>query len=843
MVSDDRIRHAIEGGQRNAEGFTLVKNWCAHLRIERLGGGGMVGAMTGLPIGHHSLACDHAPDGGMASWDIRDAALDFYDRNCHNCTLRKPVGIPNLGSWVAERDAEVAKQRAAQDAEARKIAARLAERQAARAALRSGLSPAAANVVDQIEELDLQRKLGLAERLAQTAQLAPEAFPAEVVEHAFALLEAHEQWFDEAGLQVLAALDADPRRLARCAMVCLQRSSATRTAASVLLARLQVADETLVHAVLPAVIQMASPPRGPLESEQPPRIATLVRLSAAFPRQVARALGDLLDSGPPNVSLAARAVKVLARRDTALAVRFTRDLVSKLARATWLPAPDDYGDAPNESVGRDIREAIVAAFLCDPDAVDTLLQRYRPGASEAGEARLFSVYADVLRAGRFRAVRPVVAADRLAFQCLFWGAPKATTQKVLYEIQAGLSQRADELVDLARDEIDGLLGAAILMDERIVAFDAEPKPTNTGMLDVIEHDNRRHTLTSLRKRIVGLAAAGAAANGQPASYIEILERLPEDRDDFAACMIENSVALMDTATGLNAVLPQLYSALVGTSVACRGSAARAVGEMPSRQRENAPDLLLEAFVTTLSDPYIYVHRCAVRALRHMRLPATFDARIRKSLWTLLVVHEKDPDRQDIVLDCIKLLAGRYLTAKERSRSGGAFLVKLLSKMPSWQVSRDIDLFVRRLAHARGLVKFLVAHLLDPKTTEYGENKVLEALANLPAEVIYAHRSRLAAIPVASDRGARFRVLHVIEILTRVGAWAEAEQLAAAAVASIPDTVREASQRLMFELVHAAAAFEHAVAKGEYDRLSQLATRWREVSATLKESATLRRRVK
>ncbi len=544
------------------------------------------------------------------------------------------------------------------------------------------------------------------------------------------------------------------------------------------------------------------------------------------------------------MSLAARAVKVLARRDTKLAVRFARDLVSKLARATWLPDPEDYGDAPDEMmVGGELRAAIVAAFLCDPDAVDALIQRYRPGASEAGEARLFSVYANVLRAGRFDAVRPVAPADRLAFGRLLWAAPETTSYKVLREIQGGIHEHPDDLIDLARDEIDALLGAAILMDERIAAFDTEPKPPKATTLDVMERVNWRQTLASLRKRFVSWAAAGAAATGQPASYLKVLEGLPEDRDDFAACMIESLVALMDTAAGLNAVLPSLYSALMGTSVSRRGSAATAVGEMPRRQRENAPDLLLEAFVTTLSDPYVYVHRSAVTALCRMRLPARFDARIREFLWTILLAHKKDPDRQDIVLDCIELLVGRYLTAKELSRSQGAFLVALLSKMPSWQVSRDIDLFARRLAHARGLVDFLVAHLLDPKTTDYGVDRVLKALADLPVDVIYAHRSRLAEIPVGGDRGARFRVLHVIEILTRAEAWAEAEQLAAAAVASIPGTVREASQRLMFELVHAAAAFEHALAIGEYDCLSELATRWREVSATLKERATLGRRAK
>lgn len=789
----------------------------------------MIEGATGLPIGHHGLTCDHAPTGGMMCWDVRDAALDFYDRNCHDCKMRQAVGIPNLGSWVAERDVAVAKRKKAEDAKAAEIASKLAGRQTKRRELRAGLPPAASNVVDQIEELDLLRTPELTARLVETARLAPDAFPPAVVEHVFELLEAKEQWFDEAGLKVLAALGADPRRLARCAMVCLQNWSAMRTAASVLFARLPLADEALIPDVLPAVIRMASPSLDSFENHRP-KIATLVRFNAAFPKQVAASLDSLLDRDPPHISLAACALEVLARRDPALAVRFARDLISKLVRAPWMPDPDDHSHDHNNSAARDLQNAIVAAFLCNPDAVDALLQSFWAGASENGEARIFSVYARVLRAGRFRKVRAIASADRLAFRHLLWEAPKTKNDEVFREIQRAINHDPGDFVDLAGDEIDALLGAAILMDARVVAFDAEPKPTNATLLSVMERSNQRRVLIDLRDCFVRWAAAGAAARGTLESYLKVLEGLPEDRDEFAACMIENSVALMDTAAGLNEVLPVLYSALVGASVVRRGSAATAVGEMPWRQRENAPDLLFEAFLTTLSDPYVYVHQSAMIALSRFRLPANYDARVRNGLLNVLLAHEKDTRRQELVLECIELLASRYLTAEARAGKAGAYFVSLLTKMPAWRISNNIGSFARDLAHARGLVDLLIAYLLDPETSDYGEEGVLEALAGLPIEVVYANRGKLAEIPVGADMSARFRVLDVIEILTRSRAWSEAEQLAAAAVAAIPNTVREAPQRLIFELAHVAAAFEHALAKGDFDRAATLATRWRGVKA-------------
>jgi hypothetical protein len=50
---DHEYQQAINAGERNRTGFELVRNWCAHVRIEKFGGTGLVEQMTGLPIGNH----------------------------------------------------------------------------------------------------------------------------------------------------------------------------------------------------------------------------------------------------------------------------------------------------------------------------------------------------------------------------------------------------------------------------------------------------------------------------------------------------------------------------------------------------------------------------------------------------------------------------------------------------------------------------------------------------------------------------------------------------------------------------------------------------------------------
>jgi hypothetical protein len=825
MATDRSTKRAIDAGKKNVAAIELVKNWCAHVRIERMGGRGMIEAWTGLPIGHHGLACDHAPAGGMMCWETREAALDFYDRNCASCELRKPVGVPNLSSWVTERDAERQKRQAAEEAAARELASRAAIRQVERDALRSNLSAIAADVVSQIGEIDIQPSTELTKRFVETARLAPEAFPTEVVDYIFRSIEARERWFYDPGLQALAILGSEPTRLARCAMLVLQEGGATRTAAKILATHLPFADRSLVAAVLPRMIDLAAPDHRLFGHDRRPRIAPLVRLAAAFPAEVLAALDALLAREPAAIGLACRGLTILAKRNPAFVVRLSRDIVSKLVRAAWMPEPNDRDHDIVDFAANDVRQAVVEMFICDPEHVDGLLESFRLGASAAGETRIASIYGRILSAGRFRRSRPVSNADRLAFRRLLWMAPKTKNDDILREIQSAIHEDPRELIELARDEVDQLIGAAILLDERLAAFDREPQGEDRTLLEAMERGNRRQTLHSLRDALIGWAAAGVAAAGKPRAYLDILDGLPEDRESFAACLIEHSTALADSADGLNAILPSLYSALVGASVYRRGAAIRALKELPYVQRRNLPDLLFEAFLAALTDPYVYVHRSAVMALSQLHLPKKFEPQVRHGVWAVLLAHHSKSDSDDLVLECIEQCA-RHLTTSERAGPIGAFLIGLLARMPKWRLGNEIQWIGRELGHGEGAIDLLIALLVDPESHEYTYERVLDALASLPAEIVYANRAKFAAIPIADTWPGRGRIFDLVEILTKCQAWATAEEIAASAIAATPDTVRESSIRLTFELVHAAAAFENSLSQNDTKRASAMAERWR-----------------
>ena len=150
---DDEINKAIEVGERNRSTLLLVRNWCSFARIKKYGGVGIIEQQTGLPIGHHGLECDHATAGGIFAFDLREAALDFYDRNCIDCTKRNAVGIPNLGNLVKERN-DQRELEAQMHADVRaKAAEALDARRKARGSLRIGLNAITCAIIDNIEEL------------------------------------------------------------------------------------------------------------------------------------------------------------------------------------------------------------------------------------------------------------------------------------------------------------------------------------------------------------------------------------------------------------------------------------------------------------------------------------------------------------------------------------------------------------------------------------------------------------------------------------------------------------------------------------------------------------------
>ena len=368
MATNARIEEALQIGEKNRQTAELVRNWCAHVSIKKMGGVGMVEQMSGLPIGPHALQCPHAAGGGMGTWDLVDATLDFYDRNCVDCKFRQPVGLPNISTLIAARDERQKQQRLEQDRVEKIKADALAARDAKRKLIRAGLEAVPATVLDLVSDLDHQRSKEAGEKLVQTAGLAAESFKPPIIEHLFDLVEAKEFGIIEPALSALTQLPVDKKRLANAA---LQNLFATRDVAAKIIEQYgEYGDDALIATALPSLISLASPERYRFQHDEPePNIGPLSELYRTRPDWVRNGLKILLGrTEAHNAGLAARGIKILSAQDPSLLQFANDDLIAKLARAKWLTqgSEDEVSDAL-----RDIRNMLVEAFDAAPQAIDS----------------------------------------------------------------------------------------------------------------------------------------------------------------------------------------------------------------------------------------------------------------------------------------------------------------------------------------------------------------------------------------------------------------------------------------------------------------------------------------
>jgi hypothetical protein len=818
-------------GERNQETVTLVRNWCAHARIDRFGGAGVLEQMSGVPIGPHGVICDYAPAGGLYSPDLAIAALDFHDRHCVGCEHRKPVGLPNLSVLLGEREA--ATKAAADREQAASLAYETARaaRQAVRVTLRSQVDAVAATTVDQISALDGEGDATTAEALVASARMAPEAFPPLVVDYLFDVLEAQEGWAVDSALDVLLQLGADPCRLARAALQVLRGHSAGETAAKVMLATLDHVDERAIPGALPELIELALPLELPIpHGGPPPRPDGLLALHARYPRVVESALEDLLATHDiDRQSFGARGVEVVALADRAAAKRLARAAVSKLARGRTFD--DDYGSG-GQAVHA-LREAVAEAYRADPDATEALMTSFAVGATAKGQARLFAVYREVLGRPFDKMEGEPTAAQHAVMRRLLRAINESLPDEVRQEVHSVFQGSPRELKPLAAHHIDALLGAALLLDDRIQQLAAEVKAPAPDFLSSLERRNRDFGAHQLQKNLVNWAAEAAAGDlGASRQYLLLLDSLPEDRDGLRAVMVGRFRRLIVSPETFSLFLPPLYGALVGASTLTRGSAAKVVGELPDRFVDDAPPLLLEAFVALMNDPYVYVVTSVISALRRTPLPEPLHTQVQRRLVSLIGAYADDRQHSDFLVDAVRLLVGQYLTEAQLAGRPGAWVIDILARHSPKAYAEHLPGLGRALGAIPAFGRLVLAALQDGERLSYRGDDVVSALRQLSPAAIAPVRDDLQAVgegAPALDPEVRLAVT-LIEVFSAAGDWAAAQAIADAAVAQFGETRREYTRRLAAQLTQAAVAFERAISEGRAGEVDTLGGAWRALKA-------------
>jgi hypothetical protein len=831
---DRDVKIATEAGERNRATMQLVRNWCAHVRIKKFGGTGMIEQMTGLPIGNHGLECDHATAGGMYTWDLRDAALDFYDRNCIDCKKRKAVGIPNLLSLIQERD----QHRTAEDQKASAAQAKGAEahdaRRLARSRLREGLSPLANAVVDHIDEFDDQRDQDHCDRLCESARLAPEHFVAPLVAYIFDLTEK-EPWFVEAGLTILDHVKADPARIARLALAPVGKTWPINKHAGVLLNRIEHVDPERIPDALPAIIELASPNDDipfARNHAQPAKPELLQALWAAYPEAVREGVDRLLSSRHYHeVELAARGLLAVHARDPAVLKPFYRSMVSKFSRAELLL--DDYDEF--RSTFRFLRDALVAAFEDSPEEIDALVQEYISASDKRSKVHAFKIYEAALR---YRhddpPIPPSSRVHRIAFQRLLWAATTEESEEVLRSTQQMLRGRPYQMVEIARAEIEGLIGAVLLLDDRLQRHDETPLPKDAIFLQALERRTRRSTIISLMKSLIEWASIAAKDDlVLMQKIVALVDQIPEGRDDLKGIALGCVEHLSGTVEGFKLVLPHLYYGLVGPSSLVRAYAADALGEMP---RENIPPLVYEAFSALLLDPFVVVHQAAVHALRRFQLPKDLQGRASQALLNLVKCYAQKSGEDRFLVECVGELAYELRRIGKADGKVGQYLVRVLLNADPLYLKSELRSIGHALGRTEGFADLLLKLIPEVDGQDHRHEDELELLAELPDAAILSRKAAFEKIGVEVAPERPWLAAYIVEELARVGAWREARRVAEAGV-NLEPTVYNEPRRIYMGFVRITAAFEEAIAEGRSGDLEALSQQWEENAKRQEEFKT------
>jgi len=829
LISENEFQRTIEAGQRNLEAQKLIRNWCSHAKIEKLGGIGLIEMQTGLPIGHHMMVCDHAPNGGWGTWLLEESAIQFHDSYCASCTKRQPVRLPNISTLVARRDWEYEQAQLRQEAEQRQLKSAFDLRCSVRNALRSISPVSTATFLEDLESLDATRDIAISQRLIESIHLAPELLTEELEHHLFTLLEEGECWSDEASLSVLSFSSRSPSRLASCALQCLKEMRCINLAAGIATGIITHVDAKEVVAAVKGLSYVANPLRSPFSNDSTPENpAPLHRFYEYFPTETIQGIKNLIsDRNPYHVRAGACSVKVLSSAHPELPLELLSTLATRLSRAEILI--DTEYDSELRHVIHDLSEALICALMTDPLRADTELMSYFDSASHDGEAHISGVYERMIRLAARREndknSSSELAPYRTALRRLLTLSGTSENDKVIQDVIEALRGDPRELTPLACEQMDILLGMAIVIDDKVnTSAEDSPLLIKEDPWAPIERQNRLQRLWYLRASCIRWAVHGAATNETSlTSFTEFLSKTRTLSEELTAVIVEELPPLIKSSIGLSSLLPFLYTCMVGDSVQLRAASAKAIGEISTRRFNELPSLIGEAFLLMLYDPYVHVHKSSVRALRQINLPESLQPQVIQALSNLIKAYRGNKD-QEFLLTCIDVYVS-HIQNEARFKSGiGKILIGLLDEVEPELLTHDKHQWlIRKFSDIEGYAP-LVLDLLNHCEHEYATDNVLELVRDIPINTIGQHidliKKAIANAPQSSIIIGTF-----LEVLSRDAEWNAALQIAKSYFDSVPNTTRMRAHWLLSLQQRYRVEFELLISQNDIEGALSIGHSW------------------
>lgn len=811
--SEERIEKLVQHGRKNQRTVKLIKNWCRNAREERSPGRGLVEEMYNVPIGHMGVRCEHAPVGGMMCWDLEDAFLDHYERNCKSCDKRAATNEPDIQSVINEFEAKQAQRKDQAEKREREAANELAHCRREREEVFDQTIPATVEIRDLLDSIDTGTDKHPRHKLIELARLAPDTFTQGIIDYLKNQVLTRQQRLDRVSADVLLTLPLqEETKLEMALAICDYGLS--ELVCRCLEKNVRNIPVSQINKIIGPLAYRAAPIRDIGGSSRASDPKPLIKLAEAHAEIVQSVLKRLLKKNNENeVDLAARIISKVAPALPEITEPFRRDILAKLLRRRHL-LPTISNRGSGDELHR-LRQAATALFEHNPDACESILSSLCAGGDATANKEAAEIYSSTLKGSWKGPVLEATPARRLAFKRLLWMAVDNVAKVSFHPADVFFRYTQDNLVKVAVAEIDALFGAAAMLSQAAEQIGKEKsiKTLPTGW-EAIEQSNARTAFGGLQRVLIKWAFMASKYEGiNGVRYIiGLYEKTPEVEVQFRAYIVAQLTELISNTDTFNCVLPHLYTAMTHSEPLIRGSAASAIGDAPYDIRRDFPDLLFEVYVALMTDPNVYVHQSAVRALKSYAFPEHLKPNLKIALINLIRAYYHDTDRAEFLVKCVVTFVEAFLTETEIEGEIGKQIVGIIGSLPDKEACDAIERLTFSLQNAEGFAKVVAKRLDCEWAREHVREKLYRSLFQVPAVSLQDCVDDIYQTGKFAAPNNYYQVRTPIALLARAGAFKTAEKLCTEIIEKLPDTREQSSLRSFIDSLRRIACFEASLPK-------------------------------
>ena len=747
-------------------------------------------------------------------WDLKDAFICHYDRNCKSCDKRSAQHGPNIQPVIDEFESKQAQQKAQEEKREQEAAIELANHRRERQEVFDQTVPAAVEIQDLLDSIDVGEDQESTHRLIELARLAPDTFTTNITDYFKKQVFTSQRKLDRVSADVLLTLPlAEDVKLEVALAICdygfsdLVCRCLEKNASNI--------PTSEIDKIIGPLTYRAAPTRFVGGSTRTSDPNPLINLAKAHPEKIQEILKRLLAKNDEHeVDIAARIISKVTPILPKITVPFSRDILAKLLRRKHLlPTINERGSG--DELNR-LRQAATAVFEKNPENCESILSSLCDGGDVTASKESAEIYSRILEdSWKGPPVLEATPARCLAFKRLLWMAVE-NTPKVSHHPAAHFFHYAHKNhVKIAVNEIDALFGAAAMLSQKAEKIGEEKtiETAPTG-LEVLEQSNARNAIHQLQRALIQWAFMASKHVGLKGvkRIVELYEKTPENEVEFKANIVSHLTELIADTDTFNCVLPHLYTAMTNPKVLIRGSAATAIGEAPHDVKRDFPDLIFEMYVVLMTDPYVYVHQSAVRALKSYVFPDYLKPNLKYALINLIKVYYHDTDKAQFLVECLRKFVDAFLTETEIEGDIGRQLVGVIDSLPDREACDAIDRLAYSFRNAPGFAKVIAKRLDCEWASDFMISKLYRALFLVPAvslrdclDEIYKSGKLAASINAHQARTP-------ISLLTRAGAFDEAQKLCIEILEELPETREQESLRAFIESHRRIACFEATIPK-------------------------------